>query len=65
MEGYVGWFATAAMAIASAAPAVAMLAVFALVIGGVRLIRQRKRQKGVLMLVCAAVVLGNVAIWTL
>jgi hypothetical protein len=48
------------------APAIAMLAVFALVWGGVYLIAKRRdRTKGVLMLVCAAVILGNVAIWTL
>ncbi len=31
--------------------------------GGWRTIRRGDRQKGVLMLVCAAVVLGNVLIW--
>lgn len=50
-----------------AAPAIAMVAVFALVVGGVTLLRRGPsyRQKGVLMLVCAAVVLANVLIWTL
>ena len=48
------------------APAVAMLAAFALVIGGLRLVRRpADRTKGVLMLVCAAVLIGNVLIWTL
>lgn len=48
------------------APAVAMLAVFALAFGGVYLIaKQRDRRKGALMLACAAVILGNVLIWTL
>ncbi|HVI98543.1 MAG TPA: hypothetical protein VM657_05690 [Sphingomonas sp.] len=49
-----------------AAPAIAMLAAFALVIGGIVLIRQREsRQKGVLMLVMALVLVGNVVIWTI
>lgn len=48
------------------APAIAMLAVFALLAGGIYLIAgKRERRKGVLMLVCAAVILGNVAIWTM
>ena len=52
--------------IASITAAVAMLAVFALLIGGGWLIAQRRdRRKGVLMLACAAVLLGNVLIWTL
>lgn len=43
-----------------------MLAAFALVIGGVRLVsRPAERLKGVLMLVCAVVLVGNVLIWTL
>jgi hypothetical protein len=48
-----------------AAPAIAMLAAFALAIGGVTLIRRRNRQKGVLMLVMALVLVGNVVIWTM
>ena len=44
--------------------AVLMLAAFALAWGGVRLVRKGDRQKGVLMIVCAAVALGNVLIWT-
>ena len=48
------------------APAVAMIAVFALAFGGVFLIAKRRdRRKGGLMLACAAVILGNVLIWTL
>lgn len=48
------------------APSVAMIAAFALVIGGARLVRRpAERFKGVLMLVCAAVLVGNVLIWTL
>lgn len=44
--------------------AILMLAAFALTWGGVRLIRRGERQKGVLMIVCAVVALGNVLIWT-
>lgn len=52
--------------IATAAPAIAMLAMFACLIGGVALIVKRQdTKKGVLMLVMAAVLLANVAIWTL
>ncbi|WP_325489739.1 hypothetical protein [Sphingomonas sp.] len=44
----------------------AMLAVFALVAGGIYLIRQRRdRRKGVLMIACALVILGNILIWTM
>lgn len=50
----------------AAAPAIAMLAAFACAIGGGYLLaRGRDRTKGVLMLVMAAVLVGNVAIWTL
>lgn len=54
-------------AIAKLAPTITMLAVFALVFGGIRLIRAGgdSRTKGVLMLVCAGVLVGNVLIWTL
>jgi hypothetical protein len=49
-----------------AAPAIAMLAAFALVLGGVTLLRRPDaRSKGVLMLVAAAVLVANVAIWTI
>ena len=48
------------------APAIAMLAVFALAGVGARLAwRGTERRKGVLMLVMAAVLLGNVVVWTL
>lgn len=53
-------------AIADAAPAIAMLACFACVIGGaVLIVKRRDVKKGVLMLVMAAVLFGNVLIWTL
>ena len=52
--------------IATAAPAIAMLGMFACLIGGITLIaKKRDMKKGVLMLVMAAVLLANVAIWTL
>ncbi|PKP88140.1 MAG: hypothetical protein CVT77_18970 [Alphaproteobacteria bacterium HGW-Alphaproteobacteria-16] len=41
-----------------------VLAAFALVAGGVMMIRRGDRQKGVLMIACAVVALGNVMIWT-
>ena len=44
---------------------IAMLGAFALIIGGVVLIRRGERRKGVLMIVAAAVLVGNVLIWTL
>lgn len=43
---------------------VAVLATFALVWGGAMVWRKGDRQKGVLMVVAAAVLLGNVLIWT-
>lgn len=50
--------------IANAAPAIAMLGCFACLIGGGALIaRGGNRTKGVLLLVMAAVLLGNVMIW--
>ncbi|WP_445192954.1 hypothetical protein ACT009_03295 [Sphingomonas sp. Tas61C01] len=52
--------------IASAAPAIAMLGAFACLIGGgVLIAKRRDRKRGVLMLVMAAVLVVNVAIWTL
>ena len=52
--------------LAAAAPAIAMLAAFALLFGGIRLTRRpAERFKGILMLVCACVLVGNVLIWTL
>lgn len=44
----------------------AMLAVFALALGGGWLLRGRRDvQRGWLMIACAAVILANVVIWTL
>ena len=52
-------------AIGNAAPAIAMIAAFACAIGGARLIATRRdRRKGVLMLVMAVVLVGNVVVWT-
>lgn len=52
--------------IANAAPAIAMLGCFACLIGGGAMIaRRRDMKKGVLLLVMAAVLFGNVVIWTL
>ncbi len=53
--------------IASAAPAIAMLGVFACLIGGGAMVArpQGDTKKGVLLLVMAAVLLGNVVIWTM
>lgn len=50
--------------LASALLAIAMIGVFALVIGAGMLWRRGERQKPVLMLVAAAVALVNVLIWT-
>ena len=48
---------------ASAAMTLAMIAAFLLVIGGVRLaMRQEDRKRGLLMIVAAAVLVGNVLI---
>lgn len=53
-------------ALESLAPALAMLAAFACLIGGGMLIaRRRNVGKGVLMLVMAAVLVGNAAVWTM
>lgn len=53
-------------AIAEAAPAIAMLGAFACVIGGGYLLAKGlDRRKGVLLLVMAAVLVGNVLVWTL
>jgi hypothetical protein len=43
---------------------IAVVAMFALVWGGVRTWRGGERQKGVLMMVCALVLLGNLLIWS-
>lgn len=42
---------------------IAVLAVLALSWGGVTVLRRGDRQRGVLMLLCALVILGNVLIW--
>jgi high-affinity Fe2+/Pb2+ permease len=48
----------------SAALSIAMLAAFALVWGGIWLIAKRRdRKRGILMLVAAAVLVGNVLVW--
>jgi hypothetical protein len=45
---------------------IAMCAVFALVWGGVwMIVKKRDRTKGVLMIVAAIVLLGNVLVWTI
>ena len=57
---------TAVNDLTSAAMAIAMIAAFLLVIGGIRLMRDRTfRARGALMLVAAAVVVANVLILTL
>jgi hypothetical protein len=43
---------------------IAVVAMFALVWGGVRTWRAGERQKGVLMVICALVLLGNLLIWS-
>lgn len=43
---------------------IAVLAMFVLVWGGVRTMKA-DRTKGVLMIVCAIVILGNLLIWTI
>jgi hypothetical protein len=53
-------------AIAQAAPAIAMLGAVACLIGGGYLLASgRDRKRGTLMLVMAAVLVGNVLIWTM
>lgn len=42
---------------------IAVLAVLALSWGGVTVLRRGDRLRGVLMLLCALVILGNVLIW--
>lgn len=50
-------------AIAAAAPSIAMLAIFALIAGGIWMIRtQHNARKGALMLVLAVVIFANVLI---
>ncbi len=43
---------------------IAMLAVLALARGGATVLRGGDRKRGVLMLLCALAILGNVLIWT-
>ncbi|MEQ1548388.1 MAG: hypothetical protein ABL918_07025 [Chakrabartia sp.] len=44
---------------------IAILSVFALIWGGIWMIRKgNERQKGVLMIIAALVLLGNVLIWS-
>ena len=46
--------------------ALAVIASFVLVLGGIRLVRARQsRKQGVLMIIAALVILMNVMIWTL
>lgn len=53
-------------AVAQAAPALAMLAVFACLAGGLwQITRGGDKRKGALLLVAAAVLFANVLIWTL
>jgi hypothetical protein len=57
---------TPLQSLANTAPAIAMLAAFACAIGGGWMIaKNRDRRKGVLLLVMAAVLVGNVVIWTI
>ena len=52
--------------IASGAMALAMIAAFVLTVGGVRLAMKREnRKRGLLMIAAAAVLVGNVLVWTL
>jgi hypothetical protein len=45
---------------------VLMVAAFLLAWGGLyQLVKRKDRKKGMLMLVCAAVAVGNVLVWTL
>jgi hypothetical protein len=43
---------------------IAVLGVLALAWGGMTVLRRGDRRRGVLMLICAAVILGNALIWT-
>jgi hypothetical protein len=59
-------FAAIASFVVLVAPSVAVLAAFALTIGGVYVIVKRREWKhGLLMILCAAVFFVNVLIWTL
>jgi high-affinity Fe2+/Pb2+ permease len=51
---------------ASTAMAIAMIAAFLLIAGGIKLsLAKQDRLRGVLMIVAAMVLIGNVLIWTL
>ena len=51
--------------IASTALAIAMIAAFLLVLGGIRMLRRGEyRRQGWLMIVAAMVLVGNVLVWT-
>ncbi|MFM9828229.1 MAG: hypothetical protein ACKVOB_05705 [Sphingomonas sp.] len=53
-------------AVAQAAPAIAMIAVFACVAGGLwQLSKGGDKRRGTLLLIMAAVLFGNVLVWTL
>ena len=53
-------------AVASGALALAMIAAFVLVLGGIRLVREpQSRSRGWLMIAAAAVLVMNVMIWTI
>jgi hypothetical protein len=66
MDSYLGALGGVAQAMSATAPAISMLAVFALIFGGIYLlVKKRERQKGLLMLVLAVVIFCNVVIWTL
>jgi len=53
-------------ALESLAPTIAMLAALACLIGGgVLIVQRRDVKKGALMLIMAAVLVGNVLIWTM
>ena len=46
--------------------AIGMIAAFLLVVGGIKLVRRKEdRGRGILMLIAAAVLMGNVAILTI
>ena len=52
--------------LASATLAIAMIAAIILAVAGVKLaLRREERQRGLLMLAAAIVIVGNVLIWTL
>jgi len=51
--------------LASGAMGLAMIAAFLLAAGGVKLILREDRKRGALMIAAAAVLVGNVLVWTL